>query len=184
MTTSEKHIPELTLHAFLDGELEGAAEERVEAHLAVCASCQERLAAWQRLFGVVEQLPDVTPGRDLASRIVAEAGRQKAPGWLRPLLVGEAALASLLLIWLWPFVQPLLTMTTAAIQSWVQRLPEPGLNSWVGPAELLGWLQQIDLPTLPIALPTFAWPLVVAVFALWMLGNGLLLKRRGGVTHG
>src|SRR5947207_1469653 len=40
---SMSHVDDGTLHAYLDGELSAAEAQRVDAHLAQCPACRERL---------------------------------------------------------------------------------------------------------------------------------------------
>ena len=50
------HADEGTLHAYLDGELAAAERTRLEAHLAECATCRERLAEERGLIERADRL--------------------------------------------------------------------------------------------------------------------------------
>ncbi len=50
------HVDEGTLHAYLDGELSGAERAQLEAHLAECAPCRDRLAEERGLIERADRL--------------------------------------------------------------------------------------------------------------------------------
>lgn len=99
--TAPKHTPDLpTLSAYLDGELDRHAEQRVAAHLAGCPLCAARFAELQALSADFKALPMASLGFDLAGVIegrLAAAPRSPAarPGrpWFSqwPLAIGAAA---------------------------------------------------------------------------------------------
>jgi hypothetical protein len=51
-----KHITEW-LNAYLDGELNSGHLHRIEAHLAECQACQSELKAFERLSGLLHEIP-------------------------------------------------------------------------------------------------------------------------------
>ncbi|HEX4633876.1 MAG TPA: zf-HC2 domain-containing protein [Gemmatimonadales bacterium] len=56
MRTSVSHADEGTLHAYLDGELPAGDRTLVEAHLAECGTCRERLAEERGLIERADRL--------------------------------------------------------------------------------------------------------------------------------
>jgi len=69
------------LESYLDGELERAAVDGIEAHLATCATCRTELAALERLRDVVRA----------ARRHLAELERQLKPQSPHPDLFASPA---------------------------------------------------------------------------------------------
>jgi anti-sigma factor RsiW len=64
------------LSAYLDDELDAAARERVEAHLATCPECRGTLEDLQRLVRRAGTLDDRPPARDLWAGIAERIGEQ------------------------------------------------------------------------------------------------------------
>ena len=50
------HLDEGILSALLDGELSGAEQQEIEAHLRGCAECRDRLAELKGFMQVADQL--------------------------------------------------------------------------------------------------------------------------------
>lgn len=101
-----EHRPDLeTLSAWLDGELDAAARQRVDAHLADCPRCAAELVALRELSAGFAAMRGETLGYDLAGVIegrLAAAPRAPSPAsvarrqprrWLAwlPATVGAAA---------------------------------------------------------------------------------------------
>ncbi|MDK9714613.1 MAG: zf-HC2 domain-containing protein [Sulfuritalea sp.] len=101
MTEHAPDLPELS--AYLDGELDAAAKQRVATHLAACPRCTASLAQLQALSADFRALPGDSLGFDLAGVIEGRlAGAPRRPTergerrerdwWLRlPVAVGAAA---------------------------------------------------------------------------------------------
>ncbi|HYK11255.1 MAG TPA: zf-HC2 domain-containing protein [Gemmatimonadales bacterium] len=56
MRSPVSHVDEGTLHAYLDGELPGDERTRLEAHLAECAACRDRLTEERGLIERADRL--------------------------------------------------------------------------------------------------------------------------------
>ncbi len=98
--TTPGHTPDLPqLSAYLDGELDARAQQRVAAHLATCPVCAARFAQLQALSASFQALPEEPLGFDLAGVIegrLANTPRRPATprrfsplGWW-PVAVGAA----------------------------------------------------------------------------------------------
>lgn len=98
--TTPAHLPDLPqLSAYLDGELDARARQRVAAHLATCPACSAQLERLQALSADFQALPAESLGFDLAGVIegrLAAAPRPRAKprrlgslGWW-PLAAGAA----------------------------------------------------------------------------------------------
>ena len=59
------------LEAYLDGELDRAAVDELETHLAICAACRADLAALEQLRGALRALPKHRAPADLRARLAA-----------------------------------------------------------------------------------------------------------------
>lgn len=167
------HLTDEQLNEYLDHE--SAESHLIEAHLASCAGCAERLAALQALFSELEALPEAALRRDLAERFRPRPA--PLPSWLRLAALLQAALAlaagaaalPLLRAWLAQFhaptLLPVLIKLRALWDSWPEALSGLRLPSFEPPP-----LPVVELSSLLLAL--------AAVSILWILGNGLLLRRR------
>lgn len=80
-------LPDDELLAYLDGELRGARKEWVEAHRAVCSSCQQRLADFAAVDCLLREgtpLVDDPAGRaTLRARAEEEFARRARSRWWR-----------------------------------------------------------------------------------------------------
>lgn len=97
------------LHLYLDGELEAAQRDQVEAHRAACGACDRAFAEMERYQEVCQSVPAVPPPADLRNAIYAEIRRARSgfwerlrAGWAPAPLLRWAALpvAALLLGWM------------------------------------------------------------------------------------
>ncbi len=95
------HIEEGRLHAYLDGECAEREIEQIEAHLAICDECQERLeAATAASRTASDLLAEVEPGpvsaptwRELEARAAARTRSAPRRTWVRPSLAWAAMIA-------------------------------------------------------------------------------------------
>ncbi len=84
--------------ARLDGRLDAAGRERLDAHLAACAACRAELARWERAARALRAAGPTAAPEGLAERAfraALDAGARRAPsplGWFLP-AAGRAALA-------------------------------------------------------------------------------------------
>lgn len=84
-----KHpIRDVDLSAYVDGQLEPPARDRLEAHIETCTPCREALAELRSLRLALQELPPVTAPRSFALR-EADVQVQAKPA---PLLAGQPAL--------------------------------------------------------------------------------------------
>ncbi|MBI3891284.1 MAG: FecR domain-containing protein [Candidatus Wallbacteria bacterium] len=93
---------------FVEGELSGADQARVAAHLGGCDGCKAEVRSLQALFQTIGELPDLSPPAEAAGRVMARirarSGRTPAQppasgwlGWLRTRPAQAAGLAVLIL---------------------------------------------------------------------------------------
>lgn len=95
------HVDDSMLHAYLDGALEAGERDDVDAHLADCGACRERLAAAERLsrrasslLAELELGPAHPPAwRELEERAAARRADRRRRPWLAPSLAWAASIA-------------------------------------------------------------------------------------------
>jgi anti-sigma factor RsiW len=86
--------PDELISAAVSGDLSDEEHDRLDAHLAICDTCRQTLAAWTEQRRLVSQLRNAPVPRDLAPRIRSgiESGAFTVPWWRRTgLLVGVGA---------------------------------------------------------------------------------------------
>lgn len=179
------HPSDDDLQAYLDGELTDASLTRVAGHLPDCARCAGRVEQLRGLFTLIESLPEMALGKDLAAEILAAlptASRRL------PVVAGLQAVAAVVTVLVglpWLAASRLSVEAGLALQSWAA--------SWGGALErLLGELAAIGeglrqgleslsapqaWPGLPSVPASQLWLLAGSVAVLWAVGNGLLLRR-------
>lgn len=170
-----EHLDDLTLNDYLDGLLEPEARAEADAHLTVCVACQNRYVEARALWLEIESLPDAPLSRDLSRAVMAAI--KPAPIVLplaaRWAVAAQALLALALLVAAglslpaeWLAVPEAVTQSQAEIN----RLWQSGLASAQSLAEnwamLTAWLSASALVGVGLA----------AVAALWIVGNGWLLR--------
>lgn len=176
------------LHEYLDGTLDEASRQAVEAHLARSPEARAQLAELEALFGNLGALSELPLAIDLSARVAAEirqetaasaalsAGVARFPRWLWGLLLGQAAIALLLLGNVWSLLQDWLANGRLLAAEWVTTVQLPTLafldQLW---AEVTAVWQQPTLPTFTFDLPTAQWALLFGLaLVVWLAGNRLL----------
>ncbi len=92
------HPDEGTIHAWLDGELDAPDAARVEAHVATCGSCAERVAEARGLIAGASRvvgLLDERPVPLLRPTVLATTAAKRSPWRVTPM---RSAIAALLLV--------------------------------------------------------------------------------------
>ena len=100
---------ETDLIAYLDGNADPSLRHRVEAHLAQCAGCRQRVGEFRALWGVLDELPGVAPSAAFDAGVRARIAAEPAPGdwwraWWRSLMPSPRlafATAALLALSVW-----------------------------------------------------------------------------------
>jgi anti-sigma factor RsiW len=98
------HI-EKKLVAYLDGNLAIAERRQMEAHLAICTACQERVAEFRSVWDVLDELPALEPSTAFDNR-VRERVRQEPTkagfwSWVVPSPRMAFAVTALLIASIW-----------------------------------------------------------------------------------
>jgi anti-sigma factor RsiW len=155
---------ERKLVAYLDGKLDAAERRQFEAHLAVCAACQERAVEFRSLWEVLDELPMLSPSPAFDSvvraRVQAEPRSAGFWSWLVPSPRMAFATTALLIasIWLSSFQPPRLPSTHTQAGATIQNTEaEFGMIKDLPMLEDYDVLTSFDalseLPALPSAQP-------------------------------
>jgi len=92
------------LIAYLDGRASSDERFVVEAHLKLCAACQERAEEFRRLWNVMAEVPGVEPSPAFDARLrqrIADAPKPKFWGWTAPAPRFALAVALLVALSVW-----------------------------------------------------------------------------------
>jgi anti-sigma factor RsiW len=191
------HLSDQTLNEYLDGVLASQALAQVDGHLAACATCERRLREIAELFSTLNGLPEVPLQHDLSTRIV-ETIRSRSPVARRPsrgstwrlgMALAAEAVGALALIGLAPLenmlppAQGALPDLTTSLASSVEEVAV-FLSAVVATPDPLGiqaLLGRISAPSIPWASVSSLVAVLAGSTLVWLLGNGLLL-RRGALT--
>jgi hypothetical protein len=180
------HLNDTFLNEYLDGYLSASQIIDVETHLATCAGCAARAESLRALFTTLDDLPDLPLNKDFSKAVL----RTLRPEVILPrpwkwAVWGQLALAALLIA---------VSLPTFLQMEWLARLPQiPEFAeplSQLGPAfeqftqtirqSMSQWLESFatfQAPSLPVSLGVLT-PILLATGLLWLVGNGLLLKKR------
>ena len=96
---------EKRLIAYLDAKLIGTERRDIEAHLAACSGCQERVARFQSVWSLLDELPVVKPSPafdiGVRARVQRESNRRRFWNWLVPSPRMAFAITALLIASIW-----------------------------------------------------------------------------------
>jgi len=170
------HLTEEQLNEYLDNETTERAQ--IESHLSTCDECAARLTALKTLFAELDSLPELTLSRNIAARFMPQGQlTPQLPRWLTLTATLQAAVALITLIVAAPFVMNLLpaieipSFTDVFIQLQSQ---------WITWFDVLSAFQLPTTPQLPaLEISSLMLSLTLAgVSMLWLVGNGLLLRKQ------
>ena len=170
------HLTDETLNEYLDNELTNRSE--AELHLSQCADCAARLTSLQALFAEIESLPELTLSKPLAAPFTRRDVGFALPTWLKLTATLQAVIALIVLIASAPFVMNLLpAIQTPSMTEVLLQLQ----SQW------MAWLDVLLQTQMPV-IPEYSFPfeisslflafVTVGLLALWIVGNGLLLRNQ------
>ena len=170
------HVTDVQLNEYLDNETTERAQ--IEAHLASCDGCAARLAALKALFAEIESLPELELTQSIAARITPTPSLPaQLPPSLTLTVTVQAVAALIALILAAPFIRNILPVIQTPNITDVFLQLQTQWKVW------LDLLSTFQLPSIP-QLPTFEISslmltlTLVGVSMLWVLGNGLLLRKQ------
>ena len=109
--------------AYFDGKASASERREVEAHIQACGACAQRAAEYRALWGVLDELPPISPSASfdaaVRARVAAEVPARISWRWLVPSPRLAFALSCLLVLSAWfasrpTQVEPLPVATTTA----------------------------------------------------------------------
>ena len=170
------HLTDDQLNEYLDNE----SIERVliETHLSSCNECAARLTTLQALFAEIESLPELELTHSIAARFKPTPNLiPQLPRWLTLTATLQVTFAVIALVLVAPFVANLLpavpvpSVTEVALQFQSQ---------WIAMLDIFSNIQLPTIPQIPaVEISSLMLALTLAgVSLLWLVGNGLLLKRQ------
>jgi Putative zinc-finger len=175
------HLTDEQLNEYLDNEITERAQ--IEAHLSSCEECAARLTALQALFAEIESLPELELTQSITERFTVGSSlpAPQLPGWLTLTATLQVAITVIAAIIFASPVMQLILPYLSNIQA--PSFPEIFLqlqSLWMIWLDMLSQLQIPTLPEIPvIELSSLVIMLTLAgVSALWIVGNGLLLRNQ------
>lgn len=182
------HPSDAQINEYVDGQLGVQEVSALESHLGACQPCRDRFAALQALFSDLASLPEVALQRDLSGGVLA-AIRPKAvlSRGLKWGVAVQTATALIILAVITPvFLRAAWFQDFSLIHGQVFELIRFRFSQVLAllSAEALSAVRFLSqtatrLPQLAdFHLPKAAvWPLFLSALLLWLVGNGLVLRR-------
>jgi len=170
------HVTDVQLNEYLDNETTERAQ--IEAHFASCDGCAARLAALKALFVEIESLPEIELTGSIAALITPTPSLPaQLPLSLTLTVTLQAVAALIALILAAPFIWNILpAIQTPNIMDVFLQL-QTQWKVWLGLLSTFPLPSVPQLPTLEISRLMLTLTLV-GVSTLWVLGNGLLLRKQ------
>jgi hypothetical protein len=170
------HLTDDQLNEYLDHESSKRAQ--IESHLVSCADCAARLSAFQELFAELDSLPDLELSHSIAARFTTQGQLSpQLPRWLTLTATLQGAFALITLILAAPIVVNLFpSIATPSLTEILLQIQ----SQWLTLFDIFTNYQLPSMPSLPpLQIPalTLAFTLVGAS-VLWLVGNGLLLRKQ------
>jgi anti-sigma factor RsiW len=178
-----EHISDVQLNEYLDHE--STERALIESHLSSCDECATRLSALQALFTEIESLPELELTHSFREASLWDAARFTQSSNLIPQLprcltltaILQAALAVIVLI----FVAPFVTAFVPAVEfpSFADTRVQLQIQ-WSAMFQVFSNYQIPPFPQLPVVeiSSLVLGAALASVFILWLVGNGLLLRRQ------
>ena len=172
------------INRYLDDDLNPEERAQFEAHLSDCPACRRALARQRALFALLDGLAEAPVPADLREAVLAGLPRRRAAPLGRWLLMAQAAATVALLALAWPTLRRLYVQWTALLPpGWLTALAAEAFARF---RETIAWFQaaltvEVHLALVPrLGLTWSQMTLAVgALIVFWLLGNHLLLGRRG-----
>lgn len=187
LSSQSSHLDDVQLNEYLDGYLPENQIVILEKHLDTCLHCAARLNDLKAVFSSLESLPDASLERDLSIAVVSTV----LPAWKLPprwkwgaliqfvfaFIVILLAVPSLYKTWL-PLIHEVgLTFSGHLSVGWMMLFSEWSTQltevqrSWA--ILISGWQPPSIMETTKIVV----WPIFVVAILLFVVGNGLLLRK-------
>lgn len=180
-------LHETAIMEYLDGELTLSEEEKLKAHLQICASCRELLSTQKKQQAMLRALPLFAPGEDFTNRVMKEIHRKKDALNLKRLLffllMPTVLGITVFYIW-WPQVVLGVSFITVYAVNGIKMLITVTNNlmetafHWLGIGEKIAyglwWAQKIIFK---VILEIFNWHFLGFFAVVLMFGGTLFLAK-------
>jgi hypothetical protein len=174
------HLTDEQLNEYLDHETDERAQ--MDLHFSTCKECSARLAALQALFSELVSLPDVELSQDVAARFMpGQDPSATLPRFLTWTVLLQAMLTVVMVMVAAPFVMQ-------SVSSYIPSLSVASLidvfmqlqRQWIVWLDALSALPFPAIPNIPVVKISslFVVFTVIGVSLLWLIGNGLLLRKQ------
>jgi hypothetical protein len=187
------HPGEDSLNEYLDGYLADDQKIELENHLETCAQCASRLAELREVFQNLESLPNYSLDRDLSVEVVSaiQPRINLSPGWKWGAFV-QFVLAFIVILLAVPVLletwKPNLTgMQYSLIQMfserWIALLAQWSTLSVEFQLVWSNLVTEWNPPSILETSQVVIWPIFLSAILLFIVGNGLVLRRitRNGI---
>ncbi len=181
-------VDEALLNEYIDGTLDRAARQRVEAMVAASPEAAAYLAELELLLADFGEVVDVPIQTDLSAGVLTEIQRASlaaAPNWLRFLPFFQLMAVMALLVILWTTLEAWLQNGRSTFNNMIANIQIPPL---LLADNIRGWgtavweNTQFAMPTFDLA--TSQWVLLLTVaIVMWLVGNQLLFTNNDGGFH-
>jgi len=185
-----QHLADDALNEYLDGYLDPNETAFFETHLESCAACAARLKGLQTVYNSLESLADIPLTRDLSLPVVSaiqpKVVLSQRLKWgvltqtVLTLVMLSLAVPSLLKTW-----QPILYEILYTLNTHFSNTLLTWTADWN--TQRVGWqlsltnlLSEWQPPSIVATTQIFVWPIFLAAILLFIIGNGLVLRR---ITH-
>lgn len=191
--TEPRHIEPEQLQAYLDHELRADEMKLVDRHLAACPDCEREVDRLRELFQEIEGLSDVHLEGDLVPAVLNSIRPRQAPSMILDVLPWLQAASTMVLLWLlWPTIQSKLLQVSASLSAWsisIWMEQQAGLIRTMTAdvaVRMSAWIEGYLAGFEPITFSWSAsvwWLVFVVGFAVWLLGNGYLLRNAERISN-
>jgi hypothetical protein len=177
------HLDEFQLNEYLDGDLDPNEFAIFKNHLSDCLSCASRVEQLRGVIDELEDLPEISLSRDLSQSIVAALQPElRLP---QPVKIGAITQMILALVVLVLAIPPLLRTWQPVFLEMKFTLSDRFSSTtliWTGQLEniLVTWTELLvewQPPTILEATQIVVWPIFLAAMMLFVIGNGLILRK-------
>ncbi|MCP5099742.1 MAG: hypothetical protein GY943_29665 [Chloroflexi bacterium] len=176
---------EQLLNEYLDGTLNEAEQQAAETLLATSAEARAFFAELQQMFIALDELDELPLMTDLSAQVMTQIVAEPATSerWIRWILLAQIAVASLVIMQLWPTLQGWLLRSQDVIATQLNTFTWPELTIW---QEIVAWvtavLNQLTNATPTLNLASGQWSLlIILAFVAWLASNRFLVSNQNEV---
>ncbi len=187
MIRLKEHPSQDTFFTYLDKSMSSAENEVLAVHLESCQDCQKRFNEVRRLFEIIASVPEIQLNRDLSPLVMAHLQPLASPRFLSAAVFLQFLASVVILAFAIPVLlqHPSLAEVLHHVDAFLQGIPSVAdlLSEWFLPLAVdvesffvsaANGLTQTDRLITDIL---SVIPLVISSSLLWLVGNGILIRR-------